>query len=189
MGWTRTAGVIAIPFQLGCGSSQTATAAPADTGSSPQDAADSAMGVADAGGRIDGSDGTIDVTADGGMTAADADDGSVGGDASALCGDASCSATQLCAYQSGGPVQCVPLNDAGGCSAPAMYMSSCTSLGNRPGCYVDFPPRPVRCVDIPPSCGTSPTCSCLSPDPCSSICGGGSQCLQIQSGALNCGCL
>jgi hypothetical protein len=198
MGWMRTAGGIAIAFQLGCGTSGNATGETADTGASSPD---TASGTTESGGGSSsgsssggaGSDGAIDLGGDGGATALDAGasalgDASTVGDASVLCADASCSATQLCAYQSGGPVQCKPLNDAGGCTAPMMYMSSCISLGNQPGCYIDTPPRPVRCLEVPRSCQTSPTCSCLSPDPCSSVCGGGSQCLQVQNGGLYCGC-
>jgi hypothetical protein len=141
---------------------------------------------AEAGVSVDASD------LDGAYVEAALLDGGVDGDASAgsldssptICGDASCASGQLCAYQVGGPVQCSPLDDAGGCPSPTSYMQTCPSLGNGPGCYANPPPWPLGCVAIAAACGSSPSCQCQSPDPCPSTC----PCDHVQGSSLLCGC-
>lgn len=90
-------------------------------------------------------------------------------DAGFACGTQTCTAAQLCAYSygGGGPANCSPTNDAGGCPIGFTYAPSCPNLANRPGCNAPLPPpAPVGCIDIPTSCGVAPTCACFPVTAC-----------------------
>jgi hypothetical protein len=143
----------------------------------------------EAGPLPDGSDSDTDADSSIGVDAQDG--GAPDGDGSALsdvivaCGDASCAPGQFCMYDSPGVAPpCTSLNDAGGCTAPAMYMASCPSTGGRPGCFVEIQPWPIGCIDVPAACTASTSCSCLSKDPCMQGC----PCGVVQQGSVLCGC-
>ncbi len=178
------AGAVGITFAFGCGTSSTTGVA--DGG----DENDLVVGTMEAGDRSADADIAAGDAADGALDGASADAGAAidsGSVDAALtaCGDASCLPGQLCEYLTGGPAaQCSPLDDAGGCSPPLLYMQSCPSLGGHAGCYSNAPPAPLRCLDVPASCDSGPNCQCLSPDPCGVSC----VCDHVVSGAIYCGC-
>jgi len=107
-------------------------------------------------------------------------------DAGFACGTQACTAAQACVYSYGGtPANCSPTNDAGGCPVGFTYSTSCPNLANRPGCNAAArPPAPVGCIDIPASCGVTPTCACLPATACP---GGTDSCQSATAHSIICG--
>jgi len=98
------------------------------------------------------------------------------------CGASTCSGGQVCVYVGGGPANCSPTDDAGGCGAGFSYMAACPNLANRPGC-ANSSPRPVSCVTLPAACRTAPTCACVP----STACPTGTTCDSVSTSTLVCG--
>jgi hypothetical protein len=90
------------------------------------------------------------------------DAGSGDGPGSFACGSITCGPTQICVNPCcGGARLCEPLPDGGVCLGGA-----CTLPGGAAGCYSTCTPPPAYCVDVPASCGATPTCGCLTSGTC-----------------------
>ncbi|HEV3190726.1 MAG TPA: hypothetical protein VGY54_09540 [Polyangiaceae bacterium] len=103
------------------------------------------------------------------------------------CGTNICTAAQACVYSSGGgpPANCSPTNDAGQCPTGFSYMLTCPNLGNGPGCNAPIStPAPMGCLDLPASCGVTPTCGCFPSTACPV---GTGSCQMVTAHALTCG--
>jgi len=99
------------------------------------------------------------------------------------CGTQVCAANQFCVHPTCGggvPLPCAALNDAGACPSGWTYDAQCASMPSpKPGCR---PPPcvdpPAFCTNIPSSCGSNLTCSCLP----TTICNNAGSCGLIQNG-------
>jgi len=85
----------------------------------------------------------------------------------------------------GGPAPiCEPVPDSGVCE----YGWCAQHLGagcNPPPCT----PPPSYYVNLPPSCGSHPSCSCFSQDPCADLAHGGfGTCGTVSNGVVQCLC-
>jgi hypothetical protein len=84
----------------------------------------------------------------------------------------------------------VDINDDGGCQAPSAGVFACGAHFCQKGsayCLVkgsDTPlfPTSYTCTPLPASCGTTPSCACLSGAPCS-------KCTATADGGLQVSCL
>ena len=109
--------------------------------------------------------------------------GSGGSGGFPACGTQVCSTNQICVHPTcagGVPLQCAALNDAGACPSGWTYDAQCASMPSpKPGCR---PPPcvdpPAFCTNIPSSCGSNLTCSCLP----TTICNNSGSCGLIQNG-------
>lgn len=105
-------------------------------------------------------------------------------DASFACGAQRCVSGQLCLYTlAGGPVECSPLDDAGGCPSGYDYVPSCANLSDAAGCQPRSTIQADSCVSIPSACSQTPTCACMPLGTCPSFAG---QCIAATEESITC---
>jgi hypothetical protein len=188
--------IVASALAAGCGTAPSAVASAHDAAAvdpnpgNASDAGDSSSRDS-ASGALDGSGLLADASEldDSGLLADASENGDAGRlanadastDASAgvSCGSTVCPVGQACMQAAGGPANCSPLGDAGGCPTGFSYRATCPNLANHPGC-LNSAPRPLGCVTLPASCTM---CSCVP----SSTCPMGSTCASVAPGSLLCG--